>query len=82
MIIVPMLYEKIKSYDDVFLLRHRTCEIPRIFYHFLTIFHWDEYKDIDALAREIALWMDESTKTMENSIYDALFRLAAALERM
>ena len=82
MLIVPMLYTKEKSYEDILILMRHPCNIPEIYNQFLTISHWDEYKNLDVLAREIKLWMNKPNVVANNVFFDTLFRVAAMLEGM
>ena len=79
MLIVPMLYTKGKSYEDIFILKYRPCNIPGIYNQFLTISHWDEYRDLDTLAREIIMWMNKSKVVTETVFFDLLFRVSTML---
>ena len=82
MLIIPMLYDRDKSYDDIFILKYGPCNIPGIYYHFLTISHWDEYKNLDVLAKGIKMWMSKSCMASNNVFFDILFQVFTILEGM
>ena len=82
MLMLPMLYGRDKSYKDIFILKYGPCNIPGIYYQFLTISHWDEYKNLDVLARGIKMWMKKLNEVSNNVFVDVLFRMFAILEGM
>ena len=82
MLMLPMLYGRDKSYEDIFILKYGPCNIPGIYYQFLTISHWDEYKNLDVLARGIKMWMKKLNVVSNNVFVDALFRMFAILAGM
>lgn len=82
MLILPMLCNSDKSFQEIFLLHIKECEVPTFYNQFLATSKWYEYEDKEVLMNEIKTWMKQSTPSLYNRFRKMAFRVVMMFEKL
>ena len=81
MTIMPLLWSREKSLQDVLLLQYKHCDVPPIYSELLTVSNWVKHKDIRILKDDIEQWMENSESSTLSKFSEILLNNLAILMR-